>query len=40
MSEKITADLVPDSAERGWLQKHWHLLKKEDNTYFYYCDFY
>lgn len=40
LREEITSDLIPDSAPKGWMQKHWHLLKKEGNTYFYYCDFY
>lgn len=37
---KITPDLISDSAPKGWLQKHWHLIKKENKTYFYSCDFY
>ena len=37
---EITKNLIPISAPKGWMQKHWHLIKKEDNTYFYYCDFY
>lgn len=37
---KITPTLIPDSAPKGWLQKHWHLVKKEGKRYGYSCDFY
>ena len=40
LREEVTSDLIPVSAPKGWMQKHWHFLKKEDDTYFYYCDFY
>jgi len=37
---KITPALIPDSAPKGWLQKHWHFVKKKGKSYGYSCDFY
>jgi len=40
LTEEITEDLIPTSAPKGWMQEHWHLIKKEDDVYFYNCDLY
>lgn len=40
LTVKIRPTLIPDSAPKGWLQKHWHLVKKKGKRYFYSCDFY